>query len=299
MQNARSASLHTARFACLSIVGIWLSVGVASAQRSTSFGPILELEKSVYVAGEAIRFWIGVTSDVPIPEALQSSYVVHIVRPDGSRVDERVSSTADGDPSRAWKGGWGFGTQTPSLGRYVVSFEFAGQRTAEQTFEVIPNPFAQGIEARWIFVDTKSGGEVHSRGVLLHIENKTGRELQFAKPGLSGSEVWLHVKQFQPPYSKSTFIPQSALLQADEVPSFTLDTLDWSNRARWPMVIVQDGRSVDRGLAFQSAYPFHDGQEYEVTISTVLTVFVGERDDADAQLFPLRIPTSGTARFRW
>src|SRR6266478_3781748 len=118
MQNARSASLHTARFARLSIVGIWLCVGVASAQRSTSFGPILELEKSVYVAGEAIRFWIGVTSDVPIPDALQSSYVVHMVWPDGSRTDERVSSTADGDPSRAWKDGWGFGTQTPSLGRY-------------------------------------------------------------------------------------------------------------------------------------------------------------------------------------
>ena len=299
MQNARSASLHTARFAYLIIVGISLNVWVASAQRTTSFGPILELEKPVYVANEVIRFWIGVTSDVPIPEALQSSYVVHIVRPDGSRTDERVSSTADGDPSRAWKGGWGFGKQSPSLGHYVVSFEFAGQRTADQTFEVIPSPFGRGIEASWIFVDTKSGGDVHSRGVLLHMENKTGRVLHFAKPGLSGSEVWLHVKQFQPPYSKSTFVPQSALLRADEVPSFTLDTLQWSNQASWPMVVVLDGSSVDRGLTFQSAYSFRDGQEYEVTISTVLTIFVGERDDADAELFPLRIPVSGTARIRW
>jgi hypothetical protein len=49
----------------------------------------------------------------------------------------------------------------------------------------------------------------------------------------------------------------------------------------------------------QSAYSFRDGQEYEVTISSVLTLFIGERDDADAQLFPLRIPVSVTARFRW
>jgi len=65
------------------------------------------------------------------------------------------------------------------------------------------------------------------------------------------------------------------------------------------MVTVPAGGSADRNLALQSAYAFRDGHEYEVTISTVLTVFVGERDDADAQLFPLRIPVSGTTRFRW
>src|SRR5258708_36001073 len=142
MQNARSASLHTARFACLIIGGIWLSVGVASSQRTTSFGPALQLEKSVYVADEAIRFWIGVTSDVPIPEVLHSSCILHMVRPDGSRTDERVSWPIDGDPSLGWAGGWGFGKQPPNLGNYVVSFEFAGQRTADQTFDVVPNPFA-------------------------------------------------------------------------------------------------------------------------------------------------------------
>jgi hypothetical protein len=290
MFKARSASL---------IVGVWLSVGVVSAQRAASFGPILELEKPVYVAGEAVRFWIGVTSDVPIPEALQSTYVLHWVLPDGSRTDESVSSTADGDPSRSWQGGWGFGTRTPSVGRYVVSFEFAGQKTADQTFEVIPNPFAGRIEAHWIFVHTKSGGDVHSRGVLLHIENRTGRVLHFGKPGLSGSEVWVHVKQFQPPSSDHTFIPSSALLQADEIPSFSLDRLDWRNQSRWPMIAVPIDGSVDRNLVLDAAYPFRGGQEYEVTLSTVLTVFVGERDDADAQLFPLRIPVSESVRFRW
>jgi hypothetical protein len=283
----------------LIVAGIGLSVAVASAQQTTTFGPTLQLEKPVYVVDEAIRFWIGVTSDVPIPEGLWSSYIVHMVWPDGRRTDQHVSSTADGDPSRSWKGGWGFGSQSPSIGHYVVSFEFAGQRTADQTFEVVPNPFAGSIEARWVFVDTKSGGDIHLRGAFLHIENKTGRVLHFAKPGLSGSEVWLHVQQSQPPSSAHTNVPSSALLRADEIPSFTLDRLEWSNQASWPMVTVPDGSSVDCNLSLQSAYPFHDGHEYEVTISDVLTVFVGERDDVDAQLFPLRIPVSGTARFRW
>ena len=228
MQKSPSASLTTAI-----IVAICLSMGVASPRQTTRFGPTLQLEKPVYVVDEAIRFWIGVASDVPIPEGLHSSCVLHMVRPDGSRTDERVSWTMDGDTSMSWQGGWGFGTKSPSLGHYVVSFEFAGQRTDDQTFEVVPNPFAGGIEAHWIFVDTKSGGDVHSRGVFLHVENKTGRVLRFAKPGLLGGEVWLHVKQFQPPSSESMFVSSSALLQADEIPSFTLDKLDWSNQSKW------------------------------------------------------------------
>jgi hypothetical protein len=294
MRKGRNASLHTAI-----IVAIWLSVGVASSQQTTRFGPTLQLEKPVYAVDEAIRFWIGVTADSPIPEGLWSSCILHWTRPDGSRTDEHVDSPRDGDASMGWRGGWGFGTKSPSLGHYVVSFEFAGQRTAGQTFEVVPNPFAASIEAHWIFVDTKSGGDVHSRGVFLHIENKTGRVLRFAKPGVLGGEVWLHVKQFQPPSSESMFVSSSALLQGDEIPSFTLDTLGWNNQSKWPMVTVPDGSSIDRNLALQAVYSFSDGNEYEVTVSTVLTVFVGERDDADAQLFPMRISVSGTARFRW
>ena len=285
-------------FAGLMVAGIWLSTGFASAQGS-GFGPTLQLEKPVYVADEAIRFWVGVNSDGYIPEALRGGCVLHIVRPDGSRIDEHVSWPVDGDPSRGWNGGWGFGSQPPSLGRYLVSLEWAGQRTPDQSFEVVPSPFSRSIEARWVFLDTKSGGDIHSRGVLLHVENKSDRVLRFAKPGLMGSFVWLTVKQFQPPSSESTFVPQAALLQDDEVPSFSFDRLDWSNQSRWPMITVPGGGSVDRSLTLQSVYSFREGQEYEFTIGTVLTVFVGEPDDADAQLSPLRIPVSGTVRFRW
>jgi hypothetical protein len=96
-----------------------------------------------------------------------------------------------------------------------------------------------------------------------------------------------------------TSIPQSALLRAEEIPSFSLLQLDWNNQARWPMVTLPGGGSADYGLPLQSAFPFRNEQEYDVTISTVLTMFVGEGDDSDARLFPLRIPVSAAAHFRW
>jgi hypothetical protein len=288
MQNYPGIPMYAAGVASLIVIGSWLG-GVVGLSQQTGFGPILQLEKPVYLAGESIRFWIGVTTQTDIPEALFQSAVFHMVWPDGSRTDEHVSWPLDGNPSRGWKGGWGFGNRSPSPGRYVVWFEFAGQKTADRPFEIIPNPFSKSIEARWIFTDTKSGGGIHVRGALLHIENKSGRALHVAKPGLLGSEVGLDVKAFQPPSSDSTFVLQSAMLRADEIPSFSFDKLDWNNQSKWPMITVPDGGSADRHLTLESSYSFRDGQEYEITISTVLTAFVGERDDSDAQLFPLRI----------
>jgi len=288
-----------AEFGSLIVAGTLLGLGAAPAQQETGFTPILQLEKPVYVADEAIRFWVGVTSNVGIPERLRSSCILHMVRPDGSKVNERVAWPVDGDPSLSWKGGWGFGKQSPVPGRYVVSFECAGQRTGDQAFEVVPNPYSRSVEARWVFFDTKSGGDIHACGAVLHIENKTDRVLRFAKPGLSGSEVFINVKQFQPAFSESTFVPESALLRTDEIPSFSFERLEWGNQSRWPMIAVPAGGSVDRSLMLQSAYAFRADREYEVTISTVVTLFIGEHEDADAQLFPLRMPVSTTARFRW
>jgi hypothetical protein len=291
--------MHIVKFASFIVAGTWLGVVVAPSQPTPDFSPTLQLEKPIYVADESVRFWIGVASASNIPEALQSSCVLHWVRPDGSRLDEHVTWPMDGNTSRGWKGGWGFGKQAVNLGRYIVSFEFAGQKTAEQSFEIVANPYSTGIESQWIFVDIKSGGGIHARGAILRVENRAGRVLRFAKPGLDGSEVWLAVKTFQPPSMEFIFVPPSALLRAGEIPFFSVERLEWSNQSRWPMITVPPGDSADRTVDLQSAYPFRDEQEYEVAISTVLTVFVGEPDDFGAAIFPLRIPVSATVHFRW
>jgi hypothetical protein len=185
------------------------------------------------------------------------------------------------------------------LGRYIVSFECAGRQTKDQSFEVVANPFTSGIRAQWVFVDSTSGTGVRARSVFLHLENRTGRVLRFAKPGLIGSEVWFRVRTLQPPSIETTFVPQPALLRADEIPSFSFEKVEWGNQSKWPMITVAPGGSSDRTIDLQSAYPFRNEQEYEVTIETVLTVFIGESEDSDAGLFPLRIPASTTTHFRW
>jgi hypothetical protein len=196
------------KVANLMVIVSCLGGGAGFSQQTAAFAPILQLEKTVFVAGESVRLWVGVISGTDLPEGLRESGVMHIVCPDGSRIDDPVHSPRDGNPSRGWKGGWGFREHPPSPGRYLASFEFAGQKTSDQPFEIIPNPFANTIEAQWVFLDSKSGGADHVRGALLHIENKTGRVLRIAKPGLTGSDVWVNVKTFEPTSSGSAFVPQ-------------------------------------------------------------------------------------------
>lgn len=277
----------------------WLGAVVAPSQQTADLNPTLNLEKTTYAANESIRFWIGVTSTSSIPEALRSSCLLHWTRPDGARHDEQVGWPPDGDTSHGWQGGWGLGKQNVGAGRYVVSFECGGRRTEDESFEIVANLYTSNTRVSWKFTDSTSAGGVRSRSASLHLENGTGRVLRFAKPGLAGSEVWLRVKTSQPPSIDTTFIPQPALLRADEIPSFFFQKIEWENQSKWPMITVAPGGSSDRPVALQSAYPFRNEQEYEVTIETVLTIFIGESGDSDAGLFPLRVPVSTTVHFRW
>jgi hypothetical protein len=69
--------------------------------------------------------------------------------------------------------------------------------------------------------------------------------------------------------------------------------------SKWPMIAVPSGGSVERTVLLDDVYQFHKGKDYQITISAVLTLFVGDRDDADSELFPLRIPVFATSGFRW
>jgi hypothetical protein len=291
--------MHISRLVGLIAAGTWLGTVIAPSQQTTGLIPSLQLDKPIYSQDEAVRFWVGVTSASAIPEGLRTSCLLHWIRPDGSRLEEQVPWPMDGDSTRGWQGGWGFGKQHVNLGGYVVSFECAAQKTPDQSFEIVANPLSGGIRAQWILVDAKSGGSIHAPSAFLHVENGTGRVLRFAKPGLVGSDVSLQVKTLLLPSIESMFVSESAILRADEIPSLSFQMIDWSNQSKWPMITVPPSGSADRPVNLQSAYPFRNEQEYGVTISTVLTVFVGEREDPDAGFFPLRIPVSTTAHFRW
>jgi hypothetical protein len=253
--------------------------------------PVLTVDKHFFSANEAVRFWIGVSSLGPIPPSVRESGVVHIIRPDGSKFDQHVSSPIDGDPSRGYKGGWGLGPGPYLLGAYRVSFEFDGKTSAEQTLEIVPSPLASGVQAYWVFNQ--------SRGAVLRVENHTGRMVRFAELGLMGSEVGISVSQDQPRSTDSRFVPESAISPSHITPEYSFDNLDWNNMSRWPMVIVPPGQSVERTIALDAAFPFQKNQEYDVGLGVTLTLFIGEAGDPEARLFPERRIVHGASRLRW
>ncbi len=260
--------------------------------------PFLELEKPTYLDNESITLWVGVSSTSEISENLWQSCILHIVWPDGQKRDMPVSWPIDGAISRGWKGGWQLPAESQMPGSYTVAFEFAGTRTPQQHFTILKNPFADTFRAEWIFMNTSSGS-VHSLGALLRIENRTGRVVRLAEPGLPGSEVSMSVKQVNPPSQESFFMPLSAFAMPPTIPNFSpaTVTLTWNYLSRWSIIPLTPGDSVERTFLPEAAYHFRENNVYEVTLYAVLTVFVGERTDADSELYPLRIPVSATSQF--
>jgi hypothetical protein len=282
---ASSIWKRTRRSSPVSLLAL-LSVSV-SAQT-----PILTLDKHQFFPNESVRFWIGVSSLGPIPEAVRESGVVHIVRPDGSKVDQAVHSPIDGDPSREYKGGWGLGEGPNLPGKYHLSFEYAGKKTEDQTLEIVPNPLEGLVQAYWVF-------DVKSHNAILRVENHTDRIVRFAEPGLMGSELSISVRQDHPLSMAHQFVPESAVSPPHITPGYSFDSLDWSNLSCWPIATVPPGQAVERTVALDAAFSFRYGQEYDVKLGWVMTLFVGESGDPEAHLFPERRVVTGDSRFSW
>ncbi|HEY7182307.1 MAG TPA: hypothetical protein VIC84_12850, partial [Blastocatellia bacterium] len=106
---------------------------IAGRERRPPNGvPIIRLDKSRFVLGESVFFWVGVeaTSRDPIPKEYQNTCGLIITRPDGTSKTEPTGWPADGPEDRGWLGGAGLGANETQFGRYTLVFEFAGQRTA-------------------------------------------------------------------------------------------------------------------------------------------------------------------------
>jgi hypothetical protein len=270
--------------------GFRVSVSLGGLTFALAQTPTLTLDKYQFFPDESVRFWIGVSATDPIPESMWESGAVHIVRPDGSKLDQHVSAPIDGNRSLSYKGGWGLGPGPHPLGKYRVSFEYAAKKTEEQILEIVPNPFAGGVQAYWVFNQSSSA--------VLLVENHTDRMVRFAEPGLMGSEISIGVSQDQPRSSDQRFVPESAISPPHMTPQYSFDNLDWTNISRWPMVLVPPGQSVERTIALAAAFPFRNHREYDVRLSYVLTLFIGESSDPEAALFPERRAVVGDSRLR-
>ncbi len=270
------------------------------SMQSRSGEPLLELEKPIYAEKESIRLWVGVKSAESISEDLQRSCILHVVRPDGSRLEWPVPWPIDGDASHGWKGGQEFPGKPQPPGAYTVAFEYAGKRTADQVLTIVKSTIMDAIQTQWIFFEAFSGN-LHVRQAMLRVQNRTSRALRLPEPGLESgdSAVWMSVQQFHPPSGNTFPIGVSIFAPTLAAPNYRFDRFDWDNMYRWPTVTIPPGGSVERSFQLQTAFPFRNGEEYEVRLSTVLPVFVGSKYDPDFAFFPLRIPVSYRSRFRW
>jgi hypothetical protein len=311
MYNSRFVCVRC-RAACLIAMAVGLVVARASAQQAPECGPTLDLEKQVYLIDEAIRFWIGVrdNSDACGFHA-NSTGVVHWLNPDGTRLNEAISPVDDANGG-GWLGGWGFGRRTPELGRYLISFEAAGKSTEERSFEVIRNPFKHdptmpaGILASWLFVDTLSGGEVHSLGAVLHIENHYTHALRFSYPGFNGTEAWVEVKDLRTGSSDVENVPLTSFIPEDQIaceasndliPCFSSKWVDGPDRRQRKMIVLLAGGSKDIPVDLAWVVHFQPGHTYDVALDTVVTVEAHGPEDPNANLFPIRMPVHGSKRF--
>jgi hypothetical protein len=102
MQKACGFSMHFTRLANLPIIALLFVDTVGFSQQAVSFAPTLQLEKPVFVVGESVRLWVGVLAETDVPESVRESGVMHVVGPDGSRIDDHVSWPRGGNPSRGW-----------------------------------------------------------------------------------------------------------------------------------------------------------------------------------------------------
>src|SRR5688572_23800 len=141
--------------------------------------PIVELEKTDFIFGEDVFFWVGVDDGGHlIPAEDRATCRLHLRHPNGSTEEREVGWIFDGQIERGWKGGQTLAGLEP--GRYSVQFEFAGIRSPAREFTVRELPLLEGVHAKLAFagrlIDCATDVAVEMR-----VDNATDQVIRFPK----------------------------------------------------------------------------------------------------------------------
>jgi hypothetical protein len=273
------------------------------ARRSPNGIPIIRLNKSRFVLGESVFFWVGVeaVSRDPIPEEYQKTCRLIITRPDGTTKTEPVGWPADGPPDTGWLGGWGLGSNETQPGRYTLIFEFAGQRTGLVSLFVEDLPILKKIEAEFVFSRSGDGLAVHDGNVTLIVRNNSDQTLRFLQPDGFNSMVSVSLSKSDRSYRNDFFYPVESLPVGRNSPVITFDTFTWDVASRAPSVTIRPGETYRLEMPLRAALAeaakgslVHPGS-YDVTFSTTLQILIGEKDGKWSEISPARIPVSAKA----
>jgi hypothetical protein len=265
--------------------------------------PVIRLNKSRFVLGESVFFWVGVeaSSRDPIPKEYQNTCRLITTRPDGAGKTERVGWPADGPPDTGWLGGWGLGSNETQPGRYTLVFEFAGQRTEIVSLFVEDLPIIKQIEAEFVFSRSGDGLAIPDGNVILIVRNNSDQTLRFPRPDGVNNTVSVSLSKSDRSYRSDFFYPAESLPGGGNAPAISFDTYSWDVASRAPSVTIRTGETYRQEMPLRAALAEaakgssdHTGR-YDVRFYTTLQILIGEKDGKWSEISPVRIPVSATA----
>jgi len=282
------------------LVGLWVLTFSPTTQAQsppTPARPTLELDKTRFASNEEVFFWVGVTApdDYRIPKRLWTTCRLIITRPDGTQRIDVVGWPVDGPLDRGWRGGWGLRSEPLQIGRYVLVFEFAGQKTSPYSFTIEDVPILKEITGEFMFPSPLLSPDA---SVMLTVRNHSSQTIRFPHRGVMLEQVWVGLnKTTGEKWSSSFPVPEPVLLKAAGIERSTIaeDRFSWTLAGRVPTIVLVPGDIYRLELPLSAVLAGHAGSqpipvgEYDVRLSTIVQMLVGQRDGSWADLSPIRL----------
>lgn len=257
--------------------------------------PVIRLEKNRYVLGETIRFWVGVMpkNSTVIPEELRKPCSLRITEPDGALRVDSVGWPADGMLDHGWSGGWGFGEEEVKPGRYILVLECASEKTPPMELIVERSHILDQIKAEFRFEREGAVTRATQVPVVLRVQNGSEATIRFPQRGAMMDGVSFRIIRKEPAFHSDLFFPWEKLSHSNVLP----DTYTWDVTSEVPSVALQPGEHFEQHFLLEDAYSFDRAGDYEIIVSTTLSVLVGEKNGQYADLCPIRLPVTASAKF--
>ncbi|MBV9242826.1 MAG: hypothetical protein JO314_12545 [Acidobacteria bacterium] len=287
------------------------------AQDPPNAVPMIRLDKTRFVVGEHVFFWLGVkqSNSSPIPPKFQKTCRITITRPDGTQKTEKVSWPIDGPLDSGWTGGWGVGDEPVQIGKYTLVFEFAGQRTSPVYLFVDDIRILQKIKVDFLFGNTnnKTSSPLDvtlptDQKVIFLVRNDSDQTVRFPALGQAGrfeqdSYVSVSMK-LEGKYESDFFYPEGKLAKEKSLIGSTMyPHFTWDAIGKVSTITLKPGETYRRELMLQSVLdeagknlPFGPGN-YKITFSTAIEILVGGRNGPWAALSPFRVEARSTASY--
>lgn len=185
-------------------------------------------------------------------------------------------------------------------GRVGVGVELnAGRRTPPIRMSIDRLNIVDDLSAAFRFPRTGSIGAGERIPAVLTVRNDSAHTIRFRKRGYSSTGVSMRV--ISPRRHDGRFYPAEKLLGRSPVGLPSLSDIDFVDDRdagrRAATIVLPPGEVFTRELPLEEAYDFKAGTQYEVTLWSMFSFYVAEKDGPYAEYNPIRVEATGTGRF--